>query len=59
MSTVTSGFVAHQMWGLHRIIRRIKSAWFMLRGKEHLLHDIVLTKEQWNDFVKAVNEVKL
>ena len=59
MSTITSGFVAHQIWGLHRMIRRIRAAWFMLRGKEYLLHDIVLTKEQWNDFVKTVNEVKL
>lgn len=59
MNTITSGFAAHQTSFLRRMTRRIRAAWFMLRGKEFYLHDIVLTKEQWNDFVKAVNEVKL
>lgn len=59
ISTLTSGFYSQQCSFINRIKRRIKAAWFMLRGKEFYLHEIVLTKEQWGEFVKTVNEVKL
>ena len=59
LSTFTSGFYSMQCNLLTILKRRIRAAWFMLRGKEFYLHDIVLTKEQWNDFVNTVNEVKL
>ena len=56
ISTITSGFYSKQS-GLWKIIKnRIKSAWFMLCGREYLLHDIILDKEQWDGFVSAVNK---
>ena len=59
LSTFASGFYAYQCKFLKILKERIKAAWFMLRGKEYHLHEVILTKEQWDDFVKAVNEVKL
>lgn len=59
LSTFSSGFYANQCKFLKILKRRIQAAWLMLRGKEFYLHEVVLTKEQWKDFVKAVNEVKL
>lgn len=59
ISTLTSGFYAKQHGLFDKLKRRIKAAWFMLRGKEYYLHEIMLTKEQWNGFVEAVNKVKL
>ncbi len=58
MGTLTSGFYAEQRGIWRTISNRIKAAWFMLRGKEYHLHDVVLSKDQWNEFVKAANEVK-
>lgn len=58
ISTTTAGFYARQYSFLGRLKCRIKAAWFMLCGKEFYLHEIVLNKEQWNEFVQAVNEVK-
>jgi bifunctional N-acetylglucosamine-1-phosphate-uridyltransferase/glucosamine-1-phosphate-acetyltransferase GlmU-like protein len=56
ISTVTSGFYSHQNKFWHRIFRRVRAAWFMLRGKEYYLHDIVLSKENWKRFVETVNK---
>ena len=58
IDTITSGFCAQQCGFIKRLARRIKAAWFMLCGKEFYLHEITLNKEQWNEFVEAVNEVK-
>lgn len=57
ISTTTSGFMALQpgVWGT--IKRRIKAAWFMLRGKEYCLHDVILDKNHWNQFTKFINMV--
>ena len=57
IDTITSGFSAHQCGFIKRLARRIKAAWFMLRGKEFYLHEIALNKEQWNGFVDAVDAV--
>lgn len=59
ISSLTFVFYSMQHNFLKTLKRRIQAAWFMLRGKEYQLHEVVLTKEQWKDFVKAVNEVKL
>ena len=59
INTLASGFYTEQRSIWKTIMHRIKAAWFMLRGKEFYLHEILITKYQWNDFVKAVNEVKL
>lgn len=56
ISTLTSGFYAHKTGFLSRMMRRIKAAWLMLMGKEYYLHEVVLSKEQWNEFVKELKE---
>lgn len=56
ISTLTAGFYAHQLGFWDRIKRRIHAAWFMLRGKEYYLHEVILTKEQWNEFVEEIKE---
>lgn len=59
ISTLTSGFYAHQtcLWG--RIKRRIQAAWCMLIGKEYYLHEVVLTKDQWGKFVEDINRTDI
>lgn len=59
ISTLASSFYTEQRGIWATIKWRVKSAWFMLCGKEFYLHEIALTKEQWKEFVKTVNEVKL
>ena len=55
ISTVTSGFYAKQRGPIRVTWERIKAAWFMLRGKEYCLHELVLGPEQWKEFVEDIN----
>lgn len=57
LSTTTSGFYAMQDSFARRMARRIKAAWFMLMGKEFLLHEVIINKERWNNFVDEVNNI--
>lgn len=57
LETVYSGFYAKQNGFFQAIKSRIKAAWFMLRGKEYLLHEIMLDKREWNRYVDEVNKV--
>lgn len=57
LSTTTSGFYAMQDSFARRMARRIKAAWFMLMGKEFLLHEVIVNKERWNNFVDEVNNI--
>lgn len=56
ISTTTTGFYAKQYKPMRVIWERIKAAWFMLRGKEYRLHEIVLHEEQWKEFVEDINK---
>ena len=58
ISTTTSGFMAMQGGVLETIKNRIKSAWFMLRGKQYYLHDVILDKSEWKQFVKFINHIE-
>lgn len=58
ISTTSSGFMSKQGGICESIKNRIKSAWFMLRGKEYYLHDVVITKKEWSKFLSAINTVK-
>lgn len=57
IDTLASGFYTKQR-GIWEIISRIKAAWFMLRGKEYCLHEVMLSKKQWDEFANAINEVR-
>lgn len=57
ITSVTSGFYAGQRGIWETIKHRVKAAWFMLCGKEYCLHDVVLSKEQWKEFVEAANAI--
>lgn len=57
VTTTASVFFERQCGIFEKLMNRIKAAWFMLCGKEYLMHDIVLSYEQWNEFVDAVNKV--
>lgn len=56
LETLVSGHSAKQNDFFRSIKFRIKAAWFMLTGKEYLLHDVMLGKQQWNQFVDMVNK---
>ena len=56
MSTVTSGFTAERRGVWDTVKKRIKAAWFMLCGKEYVLHEVFLNKKEWNEFVNQLNE---
>lgn len=57
IDTLVPGFYAHQGGFGNRLLRRIKAAWLILRGKEYVFHEIVLDKEHWSSFVAAINEL--
>ena len=59
VETVVPGFYAYQGGFIKCLFRRIKAAWFMLSGKEYVLHEIILDKEHWNRFVSAINELSI
>ena len=56
--TTASPFFTKQCGIFGTIKNRIKAAWFMLRGKEYMLHDLILESESWNEFVNAVNKLR-
>lgn len=58
ISTLTPGFYAHKTGLWSRMKRRFQAAWCMLIGKEYYLHEVVLNKEQWNEFVNEINRSK-
>lgn len=59
ISTIASCFSARQLAFRKRIGRCLKAAWFMLRGKEYELHDVILNREEWKKFVYAVNTANI
>ena len=56
ISTATSGFLALQNGIFKAVKRRIKAAWFMLCGREYCLHDVVLSKEEFNVLLNGLNQ---
>lgn len=56
VSTVTSGYHSKSHGPIRVIVDRIKAAWFMLRGKEYCLHELILEPEQWKEFVEDINK---
>ena len=59
IESVTSGHYAHQPGFFYRLKRRLLAAWFMLRGKEYALHEVILAPDQWAEFVAKVNEMDI
>jgi hypothetical protein len=43
--------IFYTMW------RRLKSAWFMLCGKDFALYDLILDKQQFEDYKKFINSI--
>lgn len=44
--------------GVFSIIkRRLKLAWYAIRGKEYLLEDMVFTQKQINELIKELQEI--
>jgi hypothetical protein len=50
-----SSFDTEQMSIISKIAKRIKNAFYTLIGKEYYLFDIVLTKEEFEDFKSQIN----
>lgn len=57
VSTVTSGYHSKSRGPIRVIVDRIRAAWFMLRGKEYCLHELILEPDQWNEFVEDINNI--
>lgn len=57
LESLVSGFFAHQTGLFQRIKRRIRAAWFMLCGKEYSLHEVMLSKEEFIEYVDAINRM--
>jgi hypothetical protein len=49
-----STFYAKQSVIKDRIIERIKMLWFIFRGKDYLLYDLVFNQEEWKRFKEFV-----
>lgn len=57
VDTITSGFQAYQysIWDV--LYCRVKAAWYMLRGKEYIIHEIVINRRHWTNFIKTINKL--
>lgn len=40
------------------IWKRLKRAWFALRGKDYLYQDVCMTKEEFNEFVDKLEDLR-
>lgn len=58
LSILTSQFYSKQSSLLKLIKQRLVSAWKMLTGKEYRLCEIILTKQDLDDFIKQLKELK-
>ena len=57
--TISGGkFYSLQGGILHRIGHRLKCIWRAIRGKEYLLCDINITKQQIDELIKNLEEIK-
>jgi hypothetical protein len=54
---MVSSFYAKQEGIFWIIWHRLKAAWFMLSGKEFLLHDIILNKQELTNFKSFVSKL--
>lgn len=59
LSTVASLWLSEQTSLWDRMLARLKAAWYMLRGKEYELHELVVSKEEWQRFIDLVHEQSL
>ena len=57
MSTRASVFYMKQDGIINTIKSRLKAAWYMLRGKEYCLHEIVLTLAEYKHLVELMNNM--
>jgi len=57
ISNYVSTFYEKQDQIFGNILRRIKFIWFILRGKEFHLYEVVIRKEQLQEFKKWVAEL--
>lgn len=57
LSLISSDWYARQLsgWGIFK--EKVKKIWFILRGKDYYYSEIILPKDEWEDFKKVVNEV--
>lgn len=56
--SILAGEFGSTQRGIFRTIgHRIKLAWKMLRGKEYLLTEIVMTKEELDEYKKVLEEL--
>lgn len=55
--TVVSGHTAYQNNSWWQFKRRLKAAWFMLRGKEYILHEVIINQYDWTNFVETINKL--
>ena len=56
--SILAGEFGSTQRGIFRTIgHRIKLAWKMLRGKEYLLTEIVMTKEELDEYKKVLGEL--
>lgn len=56
--SILAGEFGSTQRGIFRTIgHRIKLAWKMLRGKEYLLTEIVMTKEELDEYKKVLKEL--
>ena len=57
LSVLTGEFSAMQRGIFRTIGHRLKMAWKILRGKEYLLAEIVMTKEEFAEYKKLLEEI--
>lgn len=57
IDTTASCYFAHQLNFWNILSRRFRAAWHMLRGKEYCMHEVALSRMEWENFVSRINGV--
>lgn len=57
LSLISSDWYANQLSGWDIFKEKIKKIWFILRGKDYYYSEIILNKDEWEEFKKIINEV--
>ena len=59
INIVASKWYAEQCGVFGQIKKKLRKIWWVIRGKDYYHCDLILKKDQWTEFAKLVNEIRL
>ena len=58
LQVVTSKWYSEQDTAWRRIAKRLKRIWWMARGKDYYHCDVIMKKNEFDEFVEAINNLR-